>query len=266
MLGGHLPAVVTMTHIRTQAVMSLVAGFILGIALYHLLPHGLVRIPGPDAVERAMGWMMLGAILMVLLLRIFHFHQHDFSGEAGDFLDHHGHGSSDAHSRSIPGIALGLGLHTVTEGVALGTSVRVGALHEGAAGLAGLGVFLAILMHKPLDAFSIIGLLQAAGHSRRARVAANIGFAALCPVVGVLTFSGVGLLGHWEGQVIGCALAFAAGAFLCISLSDLLPEIHFHRHDRAKLTIAFLVGIGFAYALYFIESGAMHGLETPGAH
>ena len=261
LLGGYLPAKITMTHTRIQTVMSFVAGFILGIALYHLLPHGLVWIPGPGAVEKAMVLMMFGIILMVLLLRIFHFHQHDFSDEVGDFLHEH----TSPESRVI-GIALGLGLHTVTEGIALGTSIRVGELHEGEAGLAGLGVFLAILFHKPLDAFSIIGLLQAAGHSLRVRVAANIGFALLCPVVALLTFWGIGFLGHWEEEVVGYVLVFAAGVFLCISLSDLLPEIHFHSHDRGKLTVSLLLGIALAYGLYFIESGAMHGLETHEMH
>ena len=35
----------------------------------------------------------------------------------------------------------------------------------------------------------------------------------------------------------------------CIALSDLLPEIHFHRHDRGKLIVSLLVGISLAYVL-----------------
>lgn len=273
LLGGYLPTVVAMTHTRIQMVMSFVAGFILGVALYHLLPHGLVMIPGPGAVEKAVGLMMFGIILMVLLLRIFHFHQHEFGDEAGDFLHEHAHehAHDHAHEHANPesrliGVCLGLGLHTMTEGVALGTSIRVGEIHGDEAGLAGLGVFLAILLHKPLDAFSIIGLLQAAGHSLRTRIAVNIGFAMLCPVVALLTFWGIGFLGHWEEEVVGYVLVLAAGAFLCISLSDLLPEIHFHSHDRVKLTVCFLMGIVLAYGLYFIESGAVHGLETHEMH
>jgi len=273
LLGGYLPTVVAMTHTRIQMVMSFVAGFILGVALYHLLPHGLVMIPGPGAVEKAVGLMMFGIILMVLLLRIFHFHQHEFGDEAGDFHhDHdHDHIHDHAHEHASPesrliGVCLGLGLHTMTEGIALGTSIRVGEIHGAEAGLAGLGVFLAILLHKPLDAFSIIGLLQAAGHSLRTRIAVNIGFALLCPVVALLTFWGIGFLGHWEEEVVGYVLVLAAGAFLCISLSDLLPEIHFHSHDRVKFTVCFLVGIALAYGLYFIESGAVHGLETHEMH
>jgi len=267
LFGGYLPTVVAMTHTRIQMVMSFVAGFILGVALYHLLPHGLVMIPGPGAVEKAVGLMMFGIILMVLLLRIFHFHQHEFGDETGDF--HHDHDHEQAHANPesrLIGVCLGLGLHTMTEGIALGTSIRVGEIHGDEAGLAGLGVFLAILLHKPLDAFSIIGLLQAAGHSLRTRIAVNIGFAMLCPVVALLTFWGIGFLGHWEEEVVGYVLVLAAGAFLCISLSDLLPEIHFHSHDRVKLTVCFLVGIVLAYGLYFIESGAVHGLETHEMH
>lgn len=265
LLGGYLPAIVKMTHTRIQMVMSFVAGFILGVALYHLLPHGLVLIPGPGAVEKAVGLMMFGIILMVLLLRIFNFHQHEFGDEADDFHHEHVHAHASPGRRLIS-IGLGLGLHTVTEGIALGTSIRVGEIHGGEVGLAGFGVFLAILLHKPLDAFSIIGLLQAAGHSLRTRMAVNVGFAMLCPVVALLTFLGIGLLGHWEEEVVGYLLVLAAGAFLCVSLSDLLPEIHFHSHDRAKLTVAFLVGIALAYGLYFIESGAVHGLETHEMH
>ena len=37
---------------------------------------------------------------------------------------------------------------------------------------------------------------------------------------------------------LGQTLGFAAGAFICIATSDLLPELQFHRHDRAALSIS----------------------------
>ena len=267
-MGGKLAALGTMTHTRTQIVMSLVAGFILGIAMFHLLPHSLERISGPDIVEKAVGWMVLGMVLMIFLLRIFHFHQHDFSSEASDLYDDHDHGHGVVDSRSLFGVAIGLGVHTVTEGIALGTSMQMGQPHEDEVALAGLGVFLAILLHKPLDAYSIVGMMKSAGHSQRARTVANVGFATLCPLVALASFGGVELLGPEQGAVVGYVLAFAAGAFLCIALSDLLPEIHFHSHDRGKLIASLLVGIGLAYALYYVESSAIHGhgMETHEGH
>ncbi len=256
LLGGKLAALGTMTHTRTQIAMSLVAGFILGIAMFHLLPHSLNHMAGSDIVAKAVGWMVLGMVLMIFLLRIFHFHRHDFSREARDLYDDHDRGG---HARSLFGVALGLGIHTATEGIALGASMRMEPPHQEGVALAGLGVFLAILLHKPLDAYSIIGIMKSAGHSQRTRAWANVGFAILCPMVAVASFGGVEWLGSEQAAPIGYVLSFAAGAFLCIALSDLLPEIHFHSHDRGKLIGSLLVGIGLAYALSYVESSAVHG-------
>ena len=250
--GGRLSALGTMTHTRTQVVMSLVSGFILGIAMYHLLPHALLHLSGPGAVADAVAWMMFGVILMVFLLHVFHFHRHDWSAEAAALHDA-GERASGGRAGGLAGIGLGLSLHAVTEGVALGASMRTDGLHQGEAALAGLGVFLAILLHKPLDAYSIVGMMRAAGHGARARTAANFGFALVVPLTALAAFVGIQWLGSAQEAVVGRALAFAAGAFLCISLSDLLPEIQFHSHDRGKLIGAFLVGIALAYGLYYLE-------------
>ncbi len=274
LLGGKFSAIVTMSHTRTQLVMSFVSGFLLGVAMYHLLLHSLEDIPGPHASEIAVGCAVLGVIMILVLLRIFRFHQHDFSHESVAMEDRNDHraphdcpGGIDVNPRSVFGVAMGLGLHTITEGIALGASVRIGLLHDGEAVLAGLGVFLAIMLHKPLDAYSIIGLMRVSGYKNRACTLTNIGFALLCPLVTVLTFFGVGLLSHLnELHIVGYIMAFAAGVFLCISLSDLLPEIHFHSHDRGILTLAFLIGIGLAYALFYFESDTMHGLEFLDSH
>ena len=249
LLGGKLAGLGTMTHTRTQVVMSLVAGFILGIAIFHLLPDSLDHIPGPSAIKKAVEWMALGMVLMILLQHLFHFHQHDFSSEASDLYDDHDHGHGVVRSPSLFGVALGLGVHTLTEGIALGTSMRLESPYEDGVALAGLGVFLVILLHKPLDSYSIVSMMKYAGHSQRARTLTNVGFALLCPVVTLASFGGVELLGPEEGAVIGYVLSFAAGVFLCIALGDLLPEIHFHSHDRGKLIVSLLVGISLAYVL-----------------
>jgi len=264
LLGGWLPAMVRMTHTRTQLIMSFVAGLMLGVALYHLLPHALVQLGAANgnaavAIDTAVWWTMLGMILMLLLLRLFHFHQHDFSHEEDGHHDHQHDHSADAHPLSWMGIALGLGLHTLIDGVALGASIKGAVSHD--VGLAGIGVFLAILLHKPLDALSITSMMQAGGWSSRARTLANAGFALLCPLGALLFFVGVEQMPQ-QAWVVGCALAFSAGVFLCISLGDLLPEVHFHSHDRFKLTFAFLLGIALAYGLRFLEPGVVHAVET----
>ena len=249
-LGGRLSVLGALTHTRTQVIMSLVAGFILGIALFHLLPHGMELIPGPEEIEQGMLWAALGIIFMVALQRIFQFHQHDFSSEAP---------APAVGASSVAAITIGMAIHTMNEGIALGASMAAGARAFAVQSLPGLGVFLAILLHKPMDAWSILSIMRSAGYGRRASNIVNIGFALLCPLVATATFwLGAQLGAEVGGELAGYALCFAAGAFLCVALSDLLPEIHFHAHDRFKLIFAFLVGIGLAYALHLAEAGLLH--------
>ena len=260
LLGGLLPNWVRMTHTRTQLVMSFVSGLMLGVAFYHLLPHSMMMIGGAGAADVSVWWLMVGLIAMLLLLRMFHFHQHDFS--AGEEEHHHNGGhdhpvATSVHRLSWVGIALGLAVHTLIDGVALG-AVMQGEVAEGASGILGVGVFLAILLHKPLDAMSITTVMSAGGWSRRARATTNLMFALMCPLGALLFFFGVSLLDDTRDYLVGVALAFSAGAFVCIALSDLLPEVHFHSHDRGKLTVAFLLGITLAYGIGHLEPANFH--------
>ena len=255
LLGGWLPSLVRMSHTRTQLTMSFVAGLMLGVACYHLLPHAVVTMGDAQAVDRAVWWLMLGLLFMFVLLRTFHFHQHD----AHDHDSHHHHEhSQDAHPLSWAGIALGLSLHTLIDGIALGAAIQADVTHEATVGLFSIGVFAAIVLHKPLDAMSITSLMHAGGWSTRARILVNIGFALMCPLGALLFFWGVEQVAIDRQLLVGCALAFSAGVFLCISLSDLLPEVQFHSHDRGKLTLALLLGIALAYGIGFLEPGHAH--------
>ena len=279
LLGGLLPNVVRMTHTRTQLAMSLVSGLMLGVAFYHLLPHSIVMRPVPGAIDFSVRWLVVGLVMMLLLLRAFHFHQHEIAPDVvedagackspavGD--QHHDtahrHTAAPvpgvAHPWSWIGIALGLGLHTLIDGVALGAALRGSeAGHVG--GLLGAGVFLAILLHKPLDAMSITALMQSGGWGIQAMRAVNVVFALLCPVGALAFYYGVDLVTINPVDVVAAALAFAAGAFICIALSDLLPEVHFHSHDRVKLTTVFLLGLVIAYGIGNLEPAGAHHHEA----
>jgi len=153
------------------------------------------------------------------------------------------------------GSAVGLARHTLVGGGALGGVMEGGSV---GAGLIGIGVFLAILLHKPLDAMSITTIMQAGGWSRGARATTNLLFALMCPLGALLFYFGVDILTDSQNHVVAAALAFSAGAFICIALSDLLPEVHFHSHDRGKLTLAFLLGIALAYAIGIVEPAGIH--------
>ncbi len=256
LLGSGLPRLLRMTHNRTQMILSLISGLMLGVALLHLIPHAFVAA---GAIDTVMIWTLLGLIFMLLLLRWFHFHQHDFASAAADCdltspdEHHHAHAHDHAHlpEQAMGAIVLfaGLCVHTVVDGIALG-AVLIGAVPG--VTLAGVGVFLAILLHKPLDALSIETVMGARGWSSFSRWGAAIVFALLCPLTAALFYFGTTSLVPHEG-LLPAALAFAAGSFLCIALGDLLPEVQFHSHDRLRLTLLFLLGVGIAFALGFLE-------------
>jgi zinc and cadmium transporter len=120
----------------------------------------------------------------------------------------------------------------------------------------GFGTFLVIFLHKPFDSLTL-GTLLSLGHwSTRTRHIVNLAFSMLIPF-GIVLFY-LGLSGWQDGQtIVSSALAFSAGTFLCIAMSDLLPELQFHQHDRVKLSGALLLGLALAWSLGLVE----HGLE-----
>jgi zinc and cadmium transporter len=156
-------------------------------------------------------------------------------------------------------------LHTLIDGLALGASIEVDALH-GATGLLGLGTFLAVVLHKPLDSVSITSVMAAGGWSPAARHAVSAAFALFCPVGALLFVLGVGAFSDRQSLIVGCALAVSAGVFLCIALSDLLPEMEFHSHSRIPLTVALLTGVALAWGIGFFESEHAHSHHHAEAH
>ncbi len=275
--GGWLATMIELTHTRMQLIVSFVGGLMLGVGFFHMIPHSLQET---GSIDQSMLWVMVGLVVMFLLLRMFHFHQHgvaetDESHEEHqhhahhahqpptDHHDHHTHHHpSGPHKLSWTGVALGLGVHTLIDGMALAASVQADARYSGTNWTLGIGTFAAIFLHKPLDAVSITSLMTASGWSAGWRNAINACFALMCPLGALLFWLGIERFADVQHLIVGCALAFSAGVFICISLSDLLPEIEFHTHDRFKLTVVLLTGIGVAYAIGFLEPGHVHNHGT----
>lgn len=253
LLGSGLPRLFRMTHTRTQMVFSLISGLMLGVALLHLIPHAFAN---GQSIDTVMIWTLSGLIFMLLLLRWFHFHQHDFASAAADcelalaYEHHHAHAHMPEQALGAMGLFVGLCVHTFVDGIALG-AVIVGSAQG--ASLAGVGVFLVILVHKPLDALSIETVMGARGWSSTSRWIAGAVFALLCPLTATAFYFSASALVTYDA-LLPASLAFAAGAFICIALDDLLPEVQFHSHDRLRLTLLFLLGGGIAFALGWLES------------
>lgn len=262
--GGWIPLLIRLTHRRMQIAVSLVAGVMLGVGLLHLLPHALIE--APDAMNAVFLWVLGGFLAMFFTERFFCFHHHDVPDVGEDHGHEHGehheeqncpHVRSESHELTWSGAAVGLTLHTVFAGIALAASVEAEAHGSQTTALAGVGTFLVIFLHKPFDSMTIGTLMAMGGWSATARHIVNILFALMIPA-GVLLFHlGFGHA-HGESHVLAYALAFSAGTFMCIAMSDLLPELHFHDHDRGVLSAALLTGLAIALVIGVIE-GQNHG-------
>jgi zinc and cadmium transporter len=288
-IGGMIPVWFQLTHRWMQFAVSFVAGVMLGVAVLDMLPHaiadavaageltvgnGATPLNGSDATfaatVRTMTALLAGMLAMFFTERFFSYHHHDAPGEAHDDHLHHAHhheansgqhGNAHGERRadlSWSGAALGLALHSILNGVALAASVTHA---SDSSRLAGLATFLVIFLHKPFDAMTIGMLMARGGHSLAWRHTVNALFALAIPV-GVLLFY-FGFMTELSGPStsarqlwIAYALAFSAGAFLCISLSDLLPELQFHHHDRVKLSFALLLGLALAWVAGRLEAAA----------
>lgn len=278
LLGGWLPQWFVLSHNRMQVAISLIGGMMLGIGVFHMLPHALVEL-GPDGPDLAAHGMMAGLVVMFLLLRAFHFHHHgtlDSLHQEQDAPCHHGHAPGELHDHdhqhrgatgqpgtrrlSWVGVFLGMAFHSIGDGLALGASMEADVRH-GATTWMGLGTFLAVALHKPVDSISITTLMAASGWSNRSRWIVNLGFSLICPLGALLFVLGVQEFSDGQALIVGLALAVSAGVFICIALGDLLPEMEFHSHNRVPLTLALLAGVALAWGIRFLEAPHAHSHE-----
>jgi zinc and cadmium transporter len=259
--GGALPSLFKLTHTRMQVAVSFVAGLMLGLSLLGLLPHATHEI---HSVDQSVAWLVAGFLVMFFLQRFLPFHHHDVP--EGSPLEPCGHAHSlaerSARSLSWVGVALGLSLHSVFDGLALAAAVVSGAHGHGEA--LGLGTALAVILHKPFGALAITTLMAASGATSTSRHLVNLGFALITPLGALLFYLGAGPWAHAHPAWLGCALAFCAGTFLCIACADLLPELQFHAHDRIKLTGALVLGVATALVISRYGHAHQHELEHAG--
>ncbi len=266
MAGGWLPLVLRPSHIRLQTYLSFASGVMLGAALCHMLPEATRKASGSWSY-----WTLFGLLGIFLLQRFLAFHHHEIPGDEGalhhavihsthePLEKHHEPAVAHAHAHTHEHLQsplnwgttlLGMSIHTLTGGFALASAV---AADEDKTGWVGLSVFLATILHKPADSLTITSLMVSEGARRRSAHVANLVFALMIPA-GVLLYS---LASNWSAQsseaFTGGALAFSAGTFLSIALSDLMPELQFHRHDRVKLSAALLAGVGVMFLTALFE-------------
>lgn len=270
LFGGLIPLIAKLTHTRLQLYLSFAAGTMLGAAFFHMLPEAVAL--GSAGTLR---WAAAGLTALFLLERFFAFHHHEAPDPLepeGPTCGHgHDHGSRnrrvEAPTLNWTAAAIGLAVHSLIGGVALASVVLADFGTRGAIGPASWGVLLATVVHKPADALTVISLMLRAKVNPLIAHLVNLGFSLMIPIGVAMFLIGVLLLdAPNSGTLTASALAFSAGTFLCIALSDLLPELHFHSHDQTKLSVAFLLGLGLMFLSSFGEGEHSHSMVDEHEH
>jgi ZIP family zinc transporter/zinc and cadmium transporter len=206
------------THARLRYFVAAGAGFMLAAAFVRMLPES-VHVP------HAFLFVVIGYFGIHLFEHTVapHFH-------FGEEIHH------EALLRPSAGwlALLGLGVHTLFDGVAIAAGFMV------SPALGGI-IFIAVILHKLPEGFTIASIMLASGHSR----AAALGAGAL---LGALTLTGALLTGLFAGSHVAYALALSAGVTIYVAASDLIPEVN-REDDKPSLAYTVFGGLIFFIAV-----------------
>jgi zinc transporter ZupT len=221
---------------------ALGAGFMLAAIFIEILPES-VRIwtdtrTGASASQAVVGAMtlLLGGYLLIQLV------EHT--------LAPHFHFGAETHPESFirPSAAYtavgGLFIHTFFDGVSIASAFLVNAR-------VGLLVFIAILLHKMPEGFTVASIMLASGRSadKALLATAAIGAATLAGVIAVAA------LDARMTDAVGYALPFSAGVTLYVAASDLIPEVNHKEERNPTVSIVVFVGVALFYLLHKLIEG-----------
>ena len=192
---------------------ALGAGFLIATALLEMMPEGLKLSPrlGPVLI---MGGYCVVHLLEHTINAHFHYGEETHTGE---FVSRHTGNS----------VLAGLSVHALFDGVAIGSGF---ALNSSLGWL----IFLAILLHKAPEGFTMASVMLASGRSRTAAFDSAVALAAA-------TLAGVLVIGLAPRLVL-YGLPLSAGVALYVAATDLVPEVN--REPGIRMALVFFAGVG----------------------
>ncbi len=219
---------------------ALGAGFMLAAIFIEIVPESLSLwlATGKDVAEAVLTPMtlLLGGYLLIQLF------EHTFAP--------HFHFGPETHPEHVirPSAAYtaigGLTIHTFFDGVSIAAAFLVNFK-------VGLLVFVAILLHKMPEGFTVASIMLASGRSGRKALIASL-------LVGAATFAGVicvAILKTRVEMIVAYALPFSAGVTLYVAASDLIPEVNHKEGRNPIVSIVVFGGVALFYAFHKLIEG-----------
>ncbi|MDO8656564.1 MAG: ZIP family metal transporter [Nanoarchaeota archaeon] len=218
---------------------SLSVGSLFGDVFIHLLPEA-VEAQGFTIVVSLS--VLAGVLLFFVLEKFIHLHHQDISDSTKissmeKSTHHHGY-----HLGLMN--VLGDGIHNFLDGLIIAASYVVSIP-------VGIATTIAVIFHEIPQEIGDFGVLLYSGMSVKKALFFNF-LSALTAVLGAI----VGLIiGNNSYLFVTMLLPFAAGGFLYIAGTNLIPELHKEYGWRQSLLhfTALVLGIGMMVALLFLE-------------
>jgi zinc transporter ZupT len=232
LVGGMLVSVRRLGQTTLRYLIALGAGFMLAAVFLKIIPEAVELWSG--RVGPPMAWFLGGYLLIQLFEHTVapHFHFGEETHEQAML----------AHHAAMAGIGA-LMIHTFFDGV----SIAVGFLVNFQLGIL---IFIAILLHKLPEGFTVASMMLAAGGGRRrASIAAFM--------IGLATFSGAAVVVLFQQVAVhslpisSYALPLSAGVTLYVAASDLIPEVNSHE-VRGKAALLVFAGVAGYYLVDLI--------------
>jgi zinc and cadmium transporter len=205
---------------------SFSAGSLFGGAFVHLLPEAVEEFGFGTEISI---YLLLGIAVFFIIEKVIHWHHcHGFPA-----------GKCELKSFTYMNL-IGDGVHNFIDGMVIAASYMVNTT-------TGIASTIAVIFHEIPQEIGDFGVLIHGGFSKKKALFMNF-LSALTALIGA---AAVILLASITENLLAFMLPFAAGNFIYIAGSDLIPELHkeYELKKSLGLLIAFLAGIGIMFLL-----------------
>jgi len=212
---------------------ALSVGALFGDAIIHLLPEAFENSTNPTATSL---YVLVGLLMFFIMEKFLHWkHSHQVE-------------ENEEHVLIIEPVGylslISDGLHNFIDGVVIGVSFMVSIP-------IGVASTVAIILHEIPQEIGDLGLLLHAGFTRGRALFYNF-ISALFALLGTLLAL---FIGPTAGNFTEITLPLAAGGFIYIAGSDLVPELHKITDPKksAVQLLAVMTGVGLMILLLIVD-------------
>lgn len=219
---------------------SLSAGTLMGGAFLHLLPEA---VEGSGFTLTVSFSALAGVLVFFLMEKWIHAHHCEPLPHEHSHLQHEPH--MHMHKEHIGMLTLfGDGMHNFVDGLVIAGAYLVDVS-------VGVATTLAVVLHEVPQEIADFGVLLYSGYSKTKALFYNFlsaGTAILGAIVGLI-------LGSRSESFVLFILPFAAGGFIYIAGSTLIPELHKNCgwKESALHIVTFVLGIALMWGILLLE-------------